>query len=164
MQFRYLNADEIGKFADCFRDDLLLKSGLSFDELATLSKGEFNELINIVYKDEPVNKDNIHLYYEFMSDEDLKKYKEILADIFEARKDLIPAYFENISLKGTGKWFGFDGAGDGKKSIIELDNTWGSFTIKQFVFGVKDTLKPIDEYITEIKDSAAYKEYIASLA
>lgn len=27
------------------------------------------------------------------------------------------------------------------------------------IFGVKDTLKPIDEYITQIKDSDAYKKY-----
>ena len=149
MQFKYLNADEIGRFEDCFKDDLLLKSGLSFDEISTLSKREFNEMINIVYKDEPVNENNIHLYYEFMSS--LKKcdYGDILTKIFTNRLHLIN---DKIILNATAIKY---------ETVTSINYM---YLLSQSIYGVEDTLKPIDDYITEIKDSSEYKEYIASLA
>ena len=149
MQFKYLNADEIGRFEDCFKDDLLLKSGLSFDEISTLSKREFNEMINIVYKDEPVNENNIHLYYEFMSS--LKKcdYGYILTKIFTNRFHIIN---DKIILNATSIKY---------ETVTSINYM---YLLSQSIYGVEDTLKPIDDYITEIKDSSEYKEYIASLA
>jgi len=90
-----------------------------------------------------ITKDNIHLYYEFMSDEDLKENRGILNISFRSRNRVIEDLF-CIDLLQVG--FSFD--------------TIGDLAIGQVIFGVKDTLKPIDEYLAEIKESDAYKEYV----
>jgi len=84
-----------------------------------------------------ITKDNIHLYYEFMSDEDLVTHKDVLFFIFSDR-----SFYVSSSIKLP------------EKSI--------SFNSKVLsILGIKDTLKPIDEYIADIKASDAYREYIA---
>lgn len=84
-----------------------------------------------------ITKDNIHLYYEFMSDEDLEKYRTILEEVFHKRAFHIA-------------------------SIVELPDNSIDYNCKEhIVLKTKDTLKPIDEYIEEIKAS---EEYRASLA
>jgi hypothetical protein len=94
--------------------------------------------------EDTITKDNIALYYEFMDDEDLEKHKDILSVILcQRRADIVKIIdFEN-------------------HSNITLDNTMLK-TIKWECFGIKDNLKPIDEYIEEIKGSSEYKEYIES--
>lgn len=93
-----------------------------------------------------ITKDNIHLYYEFMSDEDAAKdhyYVNMLNYTFKDR--LIATYRilnDDKAVKKTLK-------------ITKHQNNWIGLSI----FGVKDTLKPIDEYIKEIKESSEYKEY-----
>jgi hypothetical protein len=67
-----------------------------------------------------ITKDNIHLYYEFMSDKELKyNHLDLICEVLMDRVFLI-------------------------KDLL----------------GIKDTLKPMDEYIEEIKASDEYKEYI----
>ena len=160
MQFKYLNADEIGKFENCFRDDLLLKSGLSFDELETLSKREFNELINIVYKDEPVNKDNIHLYYEFMSDNEFyTKANDIFIEKEKKTINILREILSNRMAKTLEK-LGKETVFDGFSPFVSIDCSKISKSLIGYsLFGIKDTLKPIEEYTEEIKASSEYKEY-----
>ena len=142
MKFIFLDAEGIGKFETKFRDELLEKSELTFDELAMLSKREFNELINAEFIDVVVDEDNIHLYYEFMGDEDIKNNIDVLYSLFMDRAIKI-----QVALNLTPKELHAFATGELKAL---------------FIFGVKDTLKPIDEYIAEIKGSDGYKAYVAS--
>lgn len=103
-----------------------------------------------------VTKDNIHLYYEFMSDDDLEKNIDwsIRSNVFAERIIHITNIFGWRYDSGILKlqyWEDFD------KYWIKNENC-----TKFYFFGVKDTLKPIDEYIKEIKESDSYKAYIAN--
>lgn len=94
--------------------------------------------------------DNISLYYEFMSDEDIYKNSMLLDEILGDRiikiNNVIPI-LKNVDSNYITRINGAD-----------IKNT---YFISQYIFGIKDTLKPIDEYIEQIKQSEAYKEYIA---
>jgi hypothetical protein len=113
---------------------------------------EFNDTLGI--KD-TLTKDNINLYYEFMSDRELIKQKSIeyyLTCVMTDRRlkvlDLLEIDLSSIAL------------GDNKKiSYLESRKNW---IIGQVIFGVKDTLKSIEEYIKEIKETDSYKAYIAN--
>ena len=120
-----------------------------------------------VCKDEKkiiIDKDNIALHYESMSDEDLIKNKTLISDIFDSRKNIIPPFFKDIDLKGRGLWYGVEGFNNSKQEMTELSITYGNYTLKQVIFGIIDTLKPIKEYIEEIKASSEYKGYIKSMS
>lgn len=116
--------------------------------------------------DVEITKDNIHLYYEFMSDEDLKKYSNLLSSIIAVRFYKVVEIL-NLPKNTNG---GFDNSniygviaqpqGYFDKQFMKLKCTYGATLLKYDVFEVKDTLNPIDEYIEEIKASKAYKEYI----
>lgn len=104
-----------------------------------------------------ITKDNIHLYYEFMRDEDIKNLDNSnLRDIATGAPiitTILSGRFCNVrdSLQiHSSKMDEF------KKCIYGLND----FILSQSVFGVKDTLKPIDEYIAEIKASKDYQEYM----
>ena len=104
---------------------------------------------------EDITKDNIHLYYEFMSIEDLEKYSDILGVLFIDRTSIIlNLLFPNIQeLREL-------------EDYLKTDVFFQHFGIykatARYFFGTKDTLKPIDEYIEEIKASSEYKEYIST--
>lgn len=134
--FRYLSAEDICKFFDKFEDQVIKRSGLDADELGELSRTEINQMLNAIFDDVVITKDNIHLYYEFMSDEDIKKYRHIIMPMFNDRLEII-------------------------NKSIKLDAMYIS-AISLSVFGIKDTLKPIDEYIAEIKATEEYRAYISS--
>jgi hypothetical protein len=115
-----------------------------------------------------ITKDNIHLYYEFMSDDDFNKYGAYLRILFTSRYTLIRKHFQKIGLLvDNGNGYDFDML-HYKGDVFEYDCPFGDTSIKSksykgiSFFGVKDTLKPIDEYIEEIKTSSEYKEYIES--
>lgn len=98
-----------------------------------------------------VTKDNIHLYYEFMGDKDLKdiKNKYIISDSLCTRfYSICEIIFKNEKPENINKY------------VFDVMN--GDLQKEQFIFGIKDTLKPIDEYIAEIKESSKYIEYIKS--
>lgn len=97
-----------------------------------------------------ITSDNIHLYYEFMSDDYLIIYKQILDAILVTRKNIIngilfSAYYDRFK---------------GGYTFQDI----GIYRVKQSLCGLKDTLKPIDEYISQIKDSEDYRAYIANSA
>lgn len=105
-----------------------------------------------------INVDNVNLYYSFMNDEDVKKYNVIIAQSLENR-------LQEIYTK-----LGFINKIDQSIMPYEFSNYLdGIYTVMgtgkipfQIIFGVKDTLRPIDEYITEIKNSEQYKNYLAN--
>lgn len=121
--------------------------------------------LDVVNKDtlliqDVINKDNISLYYEFMSDKDLNELSDLfLRSLLLERQCLVVkdeeifptlknSWWENVTIKSI-------------PYIIVGSQITGYKDIGRTFFGVKDTLKPIDEYIAEIKQSEAYKSYMA---
>lgn len=94
-----------------------------------------------------ITKDNIDVYYEFMSDEDLIENKKIISKALDERFGAI--------------CFGL-GFTVGQLQDNIAFNSVGTKIVRQYVFGTKDTLKSIDEYIAEIKASKEYQAYISS--
>ncbi|WP_420472509.1 hypothetical protein [Brevundimonas sp. FT23042] len=86
-----------------------------------------------------ITKDNIHLYYEFLKIKDMRRFRNIISPILHDRLALIVDALniprDYISLSSLGIWHSF--------------------------FNIRDTLKPIDDYIEDIKESSEYKEYIS---
>ena len=82
-----------------------------------------------------------------MNKDDIGKYRNIIHFSFNKR---LPLNIEDL--------LGID------KEIIIKNWKYDTFSdgrVKsQSYFGVKDTLKPINEYIVEIEDSETYKKYM----
>lgn len=88
-----------------------------------------------------ITQENIHLYYEFMNNEQVCKIgstKIFLSKLHDNRHEKIIQLL-NIDVK----------------ILCDFRKT----CIHSYYFGVKDTMKPIDEYIADIKDSNDYKQY-----
>ena len=103
----------------------------------------------VVLEDIEVTEDNIHLYYEFMSDKDIFLHRKMLDILLVNRKEYINEILFSLvrdRLKG-----GY--------SFQDI----GRYRIHQTIFTVKDTLQPIDEYIKEIEASDGFKEYMAKI-
>ncbi len=99
-----------------------------------------------------INKNNLHLYYKFISNEDLEKYSLILNDVFMDRYIFIyKELFEESSL--TYPYFLV-------KKTTQIYNIDGGLILKSFVLDVQDILKPIHEYLKEIKQSLSYQNYL----
>jgi len=114
-----------------------------FETMFSISDALSNNLISIT-------KDNIHLYYEFMSDDDKSKYSVILSQLFYSRQGMA------INI------FNVKNAYNNKNVLNIVWNYHNKNVCGYSIFGIKDTLKPIDEYISDIKESSEYKEYIES--
>ena len=106
--------------------------------------------------------DNISLYYEFMNDDDIFNNIELLNSVLFDRYFYILTHFKEIGFICE------------DKNVYKSLRDWEQIQFKNkhikrdgykyyeiSFFDIKDTLKPIDEYIEEIKQSEAYKEYIA---
>ncbi|MDY0292522.1 MAG: LPD11 domain-containing protein [Desulfuromonadaceae bacterium] len=129
-------------------------------------------------KDNPdfITKDNIADYYEFMGEEELEKLnwglfwdKEINNGLFLNRyrelgdKLEIPfaelAQFANIKHRDFKlPKFPEPGYDDTSKKNYSFDTPIGLE-----VFGKKDTLGPMEEYVAKIKESDWYKKYASSI-
>ena len=130
--------DEVGKLlkgqTTCIHCDSLNRKN---DYLS----GEFNG-------DLEITAENINLYYEFMNDDDLIKYFDLISTLIHKRT------LEVRNLINFNPDENFN-----KYRVLE---TLRSQAIGQTVFGVKDLLKPIDIYVSEIKQSEQYKTYMAN--
>jgi len=96
--------------------------------------------------------------YEFMSDDDLKDIDyEIVGNIFKNRYDKICEMLNFREKIG-------DGDNIVKFKLLRLKSSiykgYVYTEIKLFMFGVKDTLKPLEEYVKEIKESEEYKKLV----
>jgi hypothetical protein len=138
-----LSAQNLRKWLDKNESEIVMFLNISVDELDRMTLNDIKKSLKDY--DVTITKDNIHLYYEFMSYEDFGKYKDILNDIFTLRYSKI---YSHIKLK---------------IDQLKIKTLFGSYHVSLTLFGVKDTLKPIDEYIAEIKSSSEYKEYICNV-
>jgi len=95
-----------------------------------------------------ITKENINKYYEFMSDEDIREYSILLNNIFNERINFIThsLRIKRVDLKNI----------DISTSKLLNDSLY----IELSYFGLKDTLKSLDEYVKEIKESEAFKEHL----
>lgn len=91
-----------------------------------------------------ITKENIPLFYKFMSDEDMLNHSRMIDDLFENRLEEISSKIE------------FD---ENKHNQTSIDTEHSFIIAGQEFFGVKDILKPIDEYIAEIRESQEYQQY-----
>jgi hypothetical protein len=119
------------------------------DEACSISEEEIKNYISNF----EITTDNIQKYYQFMSDEDLEKHGNILSDVFQNRLNYL---FKNLKFK------------DDEYHIFLCKYTLQKLSLDRWiksslVFEVKDTLKPIDEYLEEIKKSDTYKDYKKSI-
>ena len=99
-----------------------------------------------ILEDIVITEDNIADYYEFMSDEDKKLNIDIIDSFLSNR------LYNVTLLVGVTNWHNF---------LVKdfLDNNSTSYC-GYSLFGVKDTLKPLEEYLAEIKSSNEYKAYM----
>ncbi|MDD3467038.1 MAG: hypothetical protein PHE67_07800 [Campylobacterales bacterium] len=108
-----------------------------------------------------VTKHNVHLYYELMSDEDKIKNKIVFDGLMTQR---FYAVVKSLNLKIDWKEDDFVEFVVARKpdhivKIYALNESDSLNVIGQSFFDTKDTLKPIDEYIREIKESEAYQKH-----
>jgi len=136
----------VSKCPQCKEVDVILEKECVCIHCDSLNRK--NDYLNGVVE---ITKENIHLYYEFMSDEQKNQHRSFISD-FMANRALktIPDVLEEFN--------SLVDMGDYKRESINKK------TLQIILFGVKDTLKPIDEYIAEIKESEEYKSYLAKKA
>ncbi len=129
------------------------------DVSVQFNKCDKNIILRYLYAnlDISITKDNIALYYEFMCDEHLEKYSSVLDKIFLNRSRTIvhTVKLQTDILKNN-------------QLIIDRHNSIKSSIFCSHILGltffrVKDTLKPINKYISDIKASSEYKEYVAKV-
>lgn len=104
-----------------------------------------------------VDENNIHLYYKFMSEQDIIKQGGFLLNIIRERTKELVRHFDNQVLHYGVKSI------DSKELTLDLPRS-AVYRLKIEVHGIIDTLKPIEEYISEIKESEDYKSYIAKVS
>ena len=97
-----------------------------------------------------INSDNIHLYYQFMNNEDLEKYAVVIDDILQERLLFISQEL-NISSDILIE----------NSSIQTIEFQGDDMYLKISIFDVLDVLKQINKYIEDIKNSNEYKSFIS---
>ncbi len=107
-----------------------------------------NEIIEYLYKEVKleITQENLHLYYKFMNDEDLIQNSEILNDLLVCRFHKICSLL-SVSAPMLHSYSSY--------------NYYNAFFVKQFIFGIKDNLNPIEDFIEDIKNSNEYKSFIS---
>lgn len=161
-------ADEYTEeFGKRFAVELQNKEGDTMDYEYFDTESEANNFVANTVIAPDITKENIHLYYEFMSDEQKTSndnIAEILRQTFVSRYSLVLKHFKDIGFLQEEKG-GYD------YDLIQYQGdtfTYGGINLTSYksisFFNIKDTLKPIDEYIAEIKESQAYQEWIGQHA
>lgn len=106
---------------------------------------KLNQIVDDYEKDNNIiDEKNIHLYYVLMSKRELNNTSNILDGVFKLRLDKIKRKL-NINSALTDDFFEYE---------MNKHNQ-----VTMTLFQIKDILKPIDEYVKEIKDCNVYKQY-----
>ncbi|MEA3386899.1 MAG: hypothetical protein U9Q66_00450 [Patescibacteria group bacterium] len=189
---------EIKEYFEYVKDELL-RIGVEHPEKLAVTKRELKKLkdfeileisdkkvVNVFdienleqfdFTDIVITKDNIALYYEFMS---VKEIERLSYKIFWDDKKVINLFMSrcheiikrlNMSFYDAPDFVNvldcnFSDLQSNKKRDRKAHIPYNGLTCQcgSYFFGIKDTLKPIEEYIAEIKQSSEYKEYILKLA
>ena len=146
-ELKKLNTKQLIELVKTFEHypSVTLKDGKAYilsyleDEACTISKKEIAEYL--LKNGAEITKENIHVYYEFMDNESVCKFGRNNSLLYRTHDNRHLQIIELLNI-----------------DIKILDNYKKAY-IHSYYFGVKDNLKPIDEYIVEIKNSNVYKEY-----
>ena len=158
-ELKKLNTKQLIELVKTFEHypSVTLKDGKDYilsyleDEACTISKKEIAEYL--LNNNVEITKDNIHLYYEFMSDGDKNIHKNTIHSLLHNRAFNI---LRNLYIiDDTSKSMDKDFKSFKYISLVYFNNS--TIRLESSIFGIMDTLKPIDEYIAEIKESEAYK-------
>lgn len=100
-----------------------------------------------VYSNFEISVRNIQKYYEYFNNKDLERYSEILDTLFKDRKSFIV-----VALLGD------DIADFSKSSQLHSNHYKQTNSLKGYItgfsyFGIRDTLKPLIEYVAELKNA-----------
>jgi len=92
--------------------------------------------------------DNIHLYYEFMSDEGRRAYADIINNVFQSRINslLRPLNIERYMLNDL--------------EVASVKMLTSIHVTSLSLFGIEDTMMSLDLYKAKIKASDNYKKYL----
>jgi len=108
------------------------------------------------FENSAITKDNIAEYYEFMSEDELQPYGFLIDEDFKTRfqqvRDGLKIKEEDDIYDFLVTWF----------SACEKEGE-KEYILGQYIYDVRDTLKPIDEYISEIKESKEYEAYFGRI-
>ena len=127
------------------------------DESCTIKE---DEILEYMFKmGVEITEENLPLYHKFMSDEDLIYNRKIVDSVLAKRLKML-ADILNIKNNKELQVFGVEGLnGSDTTRIHSLDVVFNNYLLKTVIYEAEDTLAPIDEYIEEIKNSDAFKEF-----
>lgn len=140
--------DDFGTCPQCEQEDTLNSEGICSHCDGLRRKWDFEARDGTI----TVTEDNINLYYELMSDEDINKYRDLIDVVINKRLDSLSDFLGFIDDLIPSSIHTVD-------TVLSNNGSW-EYYLKSYIFGIQDTLKPIDEYIEEIKASSEYKEYL----
>lgn len=116
----------------------------------------FDVLGDSILIEDIITKENISVYYEFLKDIDKEKYKDILYIIHANRyKAIKEAMIKDQLIFDTPKGIDCD-ALHFNRTFTTFKKDTIAYYYDVYYFDIKDTLKPINEYIAEIKKSEQY--------
>ena len=127
------------------------------DESCTIKE---DEILEYMFKmGVEITEENLPLYHKFMSDEDLIYNRKIVDSVLAKRLKML-ADVLNIKNNKELQVFGVEGLnGSDTTRIHSLDVVFNNYLLRKVIYEVEDTLAPINEYIEEIKNSDAFKEF-----
>jgi len=137
----YNRKENIAICPQCEQENTLVEDGLCFN----------CNCLNLKWDIESgaikITEDNVSEHYKFMNAKQISDNRTIIHYGFNKRSPLELEDLLGIKGKELEKNWEYNCFQDGRVN-------------KQSYFGIKDTLKPIDEYIAEIKATDEYKEYM----
>lgn len=127
------------------------------DESCTIKE---DEILEYMFKmGVEITEENLPYYHRFMSDEDLIYNRKIVDSVLAKRLKML-ADILNIKNNKELQVFGVEGLnGSDTTRIHSLDVVFNNYLLKTVIYEAEDTLAPINEYIEEIKNSDAFKEF-----
>ena len=125
------------------------------DESCTIKE---DEILEYMFKmGVEITEENLPLYHKFMSDEDLIYNRKIVDSVLAKRLKML-ADILNIKNNKELQVFGVEGLnGSDTARIHSLDVVFNNYLLKTVIYEVEDSLKPIYDYLEEIRESEKYK-------